>query len=1064
MGNRRHRVRTPLRPRKSLLLAALGLGILFLLPSAAVAATPPGTAPEAAVGPSPVAATVASALGLPYTYHQLLGFNATLASHLLDPRSVPADQMVTIGIAVSPPDPAALHSAALAVATGRSVPLTALQFREELAPTRSSYEALQQYLQGAGLTVVSRYSNHVFLLAEGSAATVNRLFSTTLIEGSWNGRLVMTPASAPVVPAAIAPWVLSVTGLSTGVSPFSLPVQEVRPVVTSYGSLIGWNVPHAIYGISRLYNASGSAHFANGTTIGILLWGDGYSPSDIQTFAQNYYPSEFPPFTLTPVPLDGAPPPSSSAVNDPSEAPLELTLDIEWAASQAPGAHIVAAYVPDGPKSSNYSPSDAQLEDGLSYLVNASGMTVISQSFGTPDGGDPSFQATSDYLYQVAASRGISVFAASGDNGGAVPGPGGSCGTTPQPMYPAASPYVTAVGGTAPVLSTNILGAPTLQSQPAWPFSGGGFSSTYTAPSWQLVGSADTAITTLGGGHRGIPDVSGPAGNDTIYYNGQLLEGAGTSFASPMWAGMVDEMTALQGRHFGLLGPRLYALGAEQDQGLTPPPYYDVTQGETPGEPATCLWYATKGWDPATGWGTPLNALTLYGDLINGYATLNVSFSSAVVAPGATLSFTVQVTNASGPIPGVPVNLTFYSHPQFVGTQSVIGSATVTTGSNGMASGTFQVPLDYLYSQILVETQVFTRFAVGSTLSVLSVSPLASSWGALAPLLDYPINIVFFLSVVVVATLLGYYLGRSPRTPGSFRRTRPQRRIPPPISPPPGTGSGLAPAITGPPLPPSSSPPPPPPEAGGIQPWVGPATGPGVSDPVTSPSPTGEPAREPEQAALPPPENTPLPEATADPSSESVPPENARAPPEMTSSPPEETASPETEREAPSQPTGTAAPGEEREENVEGPPAGRETSTPEGPAEDRAGIEPTTPEPSPSPEAPEGGAPPEDTAASPEPSGLTEEAAGDPLQSLPRPLEPPASGTSEPEVAPPSAAEQRPTTPPDPVQRPRTRRKATPAAPVRGAKGTSRPAICPKCHRPVPARAKLCPSCGAKAR
>ena len=132
------------------------------------------------------------------------------------------------------------------------------------------------------------------------------------------------------------------------------------------------------YGISDLINASGTPLYASGIGVAVILWGDGYDPSDLTTFFANYYGSELPAPIVQAYPVDGASPPSASSVNDPGRAPTELTLDIEWSASMAPGATIDAVYGPNGLNSSDdYSPTDASLEDALNTAVtNISGVRV----------------------------------------------------------------------------------------------------------------------------------------------------------------------------------------------------------------------------------------------------------------------------------------------------------------------------------------------------------------------------------------------------------------------------------------------------------------------------------------------------------------------------------------------------------------------------------------------------------------------------------------------------------------------------------------------------------------
>jgi tripeptidyl-peptidase-1 len=97
-------------------------------------------------------------------------------------------------------------------------------------------------------------------------------------------------------------------------------------------------------------------------------------------------------------------------------------------------------------------------------------------------GNDEVQQTSTEYMYTVndqfmaAATRGLSVLFASGDQG--VWGRTG-VGKTYHPDFPAGSPYVTAVGGTDFATKSSI------GEESAWSCGGGGFSDTFSQPSWQ---------------------------------------------------------------------------------------------------------------------------------------------------------------------------------------------------------------------------------------------------------------------------------------------------------------------------------------------------------------------------------------------------------------------------------------------------------------------------------------------------------------------------------------------------------------------------------------------------
>ncbi len=580
---------------------------------------------------------------------------------------------------------------------------------------------------------------------------------------------------------------------------------------------------HGAYGLDALYNSSGIFRSAVGQNIVLLLWGDGYSPSDISTFFANYYPSEYPAVPkVQPDPIDGAPMPSANAVNDPSGGPQELTLDIEWSGSMAPGATLDAVYAPDGP-APTYSPNDTPMEDALDYAVNSiHGVSVISMSFGLPESQDPSFQAAYTTLFAEAESKGITVVSASGDDGGSVLSHG-ACTASPEVEFPASSPDVIAVGGTQPTLNVSINGLITgIATQPAWNRSGGGLSQVYTAPSWQLMGSAATVI---GMGGRGVPDVAGPAADNLIYYNGGVGQLAGTSFATPFWAGIIGEMDAVWGTPLGFVTPRLYSVASSEAAGGPARAFSDVTAG------SNCLYPARGGWDLVTGWGTP-RALDLYAALTSTFVDLSVSPSPSAIFPGGSTSVTVDVRNATTglPVVGASVNLTFTASASYAGPcgGTFDGPVPVVTGTNGMAQAKFSVPLCYFGSQAQVSAILLSHGFFGQATASVTVSLLSGS-GFIALISAFPYNVAFFAFIVVVAILIGLLLSR---------RGKPRRKIPPlpPLGatgPTAATPSWVAGTPTGPPTsPPGSSTP-----YSSASPWVS-----HVPGPTSGPPPSATPA------------------------------------------------------------------------------------------------------------------------------------------------------------------------------------------------------------------------------
>jgi len=202
--------------------------------------------------------------------------------------------------------------------------------------------------------------------------------------------------------------------------------------------------------------------------------------------------------------------------------------------------------------------------------------------------------------FQQIGARGISVLFASGDQG--VWGRSGH-GSRFHPDFPGASPYITTVGGTDFV--TDKIG-----DEMAWSAGGGGFSDTFAMPSYQseVVKAylADSSAKLPPASYfnatgRGYPDVAALGGQKTPYcINAGSFEGvAGTSASCPVVAGVFallnDHRLAAGKAPLGFLNPFIYQNAAA---------FNDVQSGKNnagEGEGFTAI----KGWDAASGFGTP---------------------------------------------------------------------------------------------------------------------------------------------------------------------------------------------------------------------------------------------------------------------------------------------------------------------------------------------------------------------------------------------------------------------------------------------------------------------------
>jgi subtilase family serine protease len=241
----------------------------------------------------------------------------------------------------------------------------------------------------------------------------------------------------------------------------------------------------------------------------------------------------------------------------------EEALDIEMASAICPKCHIVLVEA----KSSYLTDLGAAVNEAV-----ALGATVVSNSYG---GGEYSSETSDELTYYN--HPGVAVTVSSGDSGYGV-------------EFPAASQYVTAVGGTSLRQSTSVARGWT---ETAWSGAGSGCSRYVTKPSWQT--------DTSGCSNRTVADVSAVADpntgvsvyDSTPYQNASgWMKFGGTSVAAPIVGGVY----AL-GTFSGTPASIAYSAPAGS--------LFDVTSGTNGRCRPAYLCTAGTGYDGPTGLGTP---------------------------------------------------------------------------------------------------------------------------------------------------------------------------------------------------------------------------------------------------------------------------------------------------------------------------------------------------------------------------------------------------------------------------------------------------------------------------
>src|SRR5208282_5066719 len=307
---------------------------------------------------------------------------------------------------------------------------------------------------------------------------------------------------------------------------------------------------------------------------------------------------------------------------------VEAALDVEWAHAIAPGAMIVLV------EANSQSLSD--LMAAVATAASQPGVSVVSMSWGFAEG--QAVLAAAEAMYDsVFNVPGVTFVASTGDYGAA------------DPEYPAFSPNVVAVGGTA--LTVN--GDGSYNSETGWGYqsssvgafigSGGGLSLYEPEPAYQ-AGVQST-------GSRTTPDVSfvaDPATGAWIAdpYNldpsNPFEVVGGTSLSAPAWAGLLALVN--QGRVAAGESSLNSTSPTDTQQALYMLPQSDynaITSG-------TNGYTASAGYNLVTGLGTPVAKL-LVPDLI-AYQGAGTAYSGSTVAPLQNAGLVNTGTSDSGPM------------------------------------------------------------------------------------------------------------------------------------------------------------------------------------------------------------------------------------------------------------------------------------------------------------------------------------------------------------------------------------------------------------------------------
>jgi kumamolisin len=316
--------------------------------------------------------------------------------------------------------------------------------------------------------------------------------------------------------------------------------------------------------------------------VALIELGGGFRPADLDTYFKGLGVASP---TVTAVSVDHA---QNAPTGDASGPDGEVMLDIEVVGAIAPQAKIAVYFAPN---------TDAGFLDAITTAIHdtTNKPSVISISWGGPESGWTAQAMTAmDQAFQAAATLGITVCIASGDNGSS----DGVNDGADHVDFPASSSFALACGGTSLRASSSAINSETVWNDGAnGGASGGGISGFFAKPVWQASLSAvDAQGKSVALTRRGVPDVAGNADPQTGYevrVDGTASVIGGTSAVAPLWAALIARVNQLSGKPAGFLNPQLYQ---------NPKALRDITSGNN-GDFA-----AAAGWDACTGLGSPNGA------------------------------------------------------------------------------------------------------------------------------------------------------------------------------------------------------------------------------------------------------------------------------------------------------------------------------------------------------------------------------------------------------------------------------------------------------------------------
>lgn len=465
------------------------------------------------------------------------------------------------------------------IALGRRPPLTENEYTDKFGARKEALDELTQFANAYGLKVSETDMRSGRVVLSGSAEAFSEAFKTKIYEYSVNGEKIRARDGALFVPKSVARNIEGIFGIDN--RPQATPRnRDFEPRANQDG---GQSTPanpsFRADEVARAYNFPKDTT-GKGQSAALIELGGGI---DLQNEGEYYKAIGLKVPAINVVEFNGA----KNATGKNLRADKEVAMDSQILGTVAPDAKQMIIFAPN---------SEQGFVDSIGRAIfhkeGESPNQAISVSWGQPtESWSAQGKRGMGLAMKKAALRGISVFVASGDDGAS----DGIADKKFHVDYPAADPYVTAVGGTALTVKDG-----KISSETTWNdhhgATGGGISNE-DIPEYQSKLKMTIALKNFNG--RALPDLAAnasPATGYKIRVAGRDIISGGTSAVAPLYTGLVLRLNEAlgEGKSVGFVNPFLY------EHALSGKPQFvnDITEGNNNG------YDAAKGWDPVTGWGS----------------------------------------------------------------------------------------------------------------------------------------------------------------------------------------------------------------------------------------------------------------------------------------------------------------------------------------------------------------------------------------------------------------------------------------------------------------------------